>query len=70
MTVRAWLAITDNVRTDLDYAATALTQRASFVNNTYTVPTTDIGNIPSRQSLSKILEIQADNGDQGGNITA
>ena len=65
---RAWLAISDNVRTDLDLAAEALTQRASFVNNTYTVPTTDIGNIPSRQSLSKILEIQPDNGDQGGNL--
>jgi hypothetical protein len=65
---RAWIAISDNVRTDLDYAANALTQRASFVNNTYTVPTTDIGNIPSRQSLSQILEIKPDNGDQGGNI--
>ena len=65
----AWLAISDNVRTDLDYATQALTQRASFVNNTYTVPTTDIGNIPSRQSLSKILEIEPDNGDQGGNVT-
>jgi hypothetical protein len=64
----AWLAISDNVRTDLDLAAGALTQRASFVNNTYTVPTTDVGNIPSRQSLSKILEIQPDNGDQGGNL--
>jgi hypothetical protein len=65
---RAWLAISDNVRTDLDYAANALTQRASFVNNTYTVPTTDVGNIPSRQSLSQILEIKPDNGDQGGNL--
>jgi hypothetical protein len=65
---KAWLAISDNVRTDLDYASQALTQRASFVNNTYTVPTSDIGNIPSRQSLSKILEIQPDNGDQGGNL--
>jgi hypothetical protein len=65
---RAWVAITDNVRTDLDYATQALTQRASFVNNTYTVPTTDIGNIPSRQSLSEILEIKPDNGDQGGNL--
>lgn len=65
---RAWVAITDNVRTDLDYATESLTQRSSFVNNTYTVPTTDIGNIPSRQSLSKILEIQPDNGDQGGNL--
>jgi hypothetical protein len=66
---RAWVAITDNVRTDLDYATQALTQRASFVNNTYTVPTTDQGNIPSRQSLSEILEPQPDNGNQGGNIT-
>jgi len=65
---RAWLAISDNVRTDLDYATNALTQRASFVNNLYTVPTTDIGNIPSRQSLSQILEIKPDNGDQGGNL--
>jgi hypothetical protein len=65
---KAWLAISDNVRTDLDYASGALTQRASFVNNDYTVPTTDIGNIPSRQSLSKILEITPDNGDQGGNL--
>jgi hypothetical protein len=65
---RAWIAITDNVRTDLDYASGALTQRASFVNNPYTVPTTDIGNIPSRQSLSQILEIKPDNGDQGGGL--
>lgn len=65
---RAWLAISDNVRTDLDYASDALTQRAGFVNNPYTVPTTDVGNIPSRQSLSEILEIKPDNGDQGGNL--
>ena len=65
----AWLAISDNVRTDLDLASGALTQRASFVNNTYTVSTTDQGNIPSRQSLSQILKPNADNGNQGGNIT-
>jgi hypothetical protein len=63
----SWVKIEDNVRTDLDLAAGALTQRASFVNNTYTVSTTDLGNIPSRQSLSEILKPQADNGDQGGN---
>ena len=62
-----WVKIEDNVRTDLDLAQGALTQRASFVNNTYTVPTTDLGNIPSRQSLSQILQPQADNGDAGGN---
>ena len=66
---RAWVKIEDKVRTDLDLSPLALTQRSSFVNNTYTVPTTDLGNIPSRQSLSQILKPQADNGDQGGNIT-
>ena len=64
----SWVKIEDNVRTDLDLASGALTQRASFVNNTYTVSTTDMGNIPSRQSLSQILKPQADNGDQGGNL--
>ena len=65
---KAWTAVSDNVRTDLDLATGALTQRASFVNNTYTVSTTDQGNIPSRQSLSQILEIKPDNGDQGGGL--
>jgi hypothetical protein len=65
---RTWIKIEDNVRTGLDLADDALTSRASFVNNTYTVPTTDLGNIPSRQSLSQILKPQADNGDQGGNL--
>lgn len=65
----SWVKIEDNVRTDLDLASGALTQRAGFVNNTYTVATTDQGNIPSRQSLSQILKPQADNGSQGGNIT-
>ena len=64
----AWLAISDNVRTDLDLADGSLTQRASFVNNPYTVSTTDVGNIPSRQSLSQILQPNADNGNQGGNL--
>jgi hypothetical protein len=65
---RSWTAISDSVRTDLDMATGALTQRASFVNNTYTVSTTDQGNIPSRQSLSQILKPQADNGNQGGDL--
>ena len=65
---RLWVKIEDDVRTDLDLAQTAQTQRASFVNNTYTVNTTDLGNIPSRQSLSEILKPLADNGDQGGNL--
>jgi hypothetical protein len=63
-----WIKIEDNVRTDLDLATNALTQRASFVNNEYTVATTDMGNIPSRQSLSEIFKPQADNGDAGGNL--
>ena len=66
---RAWIKIEDKVRTGLDLSQNAETQRASFVNNTYTVSTTDMGNIPSRQSLSQILKPNADNGDQGGNIT-
>jgi hypothetical protein len=64
-----WVKIEEDVRTDLNLANPgALSQRASFVNNTYTVPTTDMGNIPSRQSLSEILKPLADNGDQGGNL--
>ena len=66
---RSWVKIEEKVRTDLFLANPgAETQRASFVNNTYTVATTDMGNIPSRQSLSQILKPLADNGDQGGNI--
>jgi len=64
----AWIAISDDVRTPLDWGPENLTQRSSFVNNTYTVPTKDQGNIPSRQSLSELLKPQADNGDQGGNL--
>ena len=78
---RTWVKIEDNVRTGLNFEsstnsqaspgeplqADALTLRAGFVNNPYTVPTTDLGNIPSRQSLSQILRPQADNGDAGGN---
>ena len=64
----AWVAISDDVRTPLDWGPENLTQRSSFVNNTYTVPTKDQGNIPSRQSLSELLRPEADNGDQGGNL--
>jgi len=65
---RSWVKIEDKVRTGVAFAENALSQRASFVNNPYTVPTTDLGNIPSRQSLSQILKPNADNGDQGGNL--
>lgn len=64
-----WVSIESAVRTDLDLAPASDTLRNSFVNNPYTVSTTDLGNIPSRQSLSEILRPLADNGEQGGNIT-
>lgn len=71
-----WVKIEEKVRTGLNLAtgtesvptAAAQTQRASFVNNPYTVSTTDMGNIPSRQSLSEILKPNADNGDAGGHL--
>ena len=71
-----WVKIEDAVRTGLDFetkdqfgaVADAKTQRAGFVNNPYTTSTTDIGNIPSRQSLSQVLKPLADNGDQGGHL--
>jgi len=58
----AWVKIEEKVRTDLDYSENAQTLRASFVNNTGNVSTTDRGSIPSRQSLSEILKPRADNG--------
>ena len=65
---RAWVKIEDNVRTNLNNGPANKTLRSSFVNNTYTVQTTDLGNIPSRQSLSEILKPRADNGDDNGNL--
>ncbi len=64
---RKWIKIEDAVRTDLTNGPDNQTLRSRFVNNTYTVPTTDLGNIPSRQSLSELLKPRADNGDDGGN---
>jgi len=64
----SWVKIEDNVRTDLTNGPANKTLRSSFVNNTYTVPTTDLGNIPSRQSLSELLKPKADNGDDNGNL--
>jgi hypothetical protein len=61
-----WIKIEDNVRTNLNNGVTNDTLRSTFVNNTYTVNTTDQGNIPSRQSLSEILRPRADNGSQNG----
>jgi hypothetical protein len=65
---RRWIKIEEKVRTNLTNGATNYTQRSRFVNNEYTVNTKDLGNIPSRQSLSQILQPKADNGDQGGNL--
>lgn len=62
----AWIKIEEKVRTNLNNGPTNNTLRSGFVNNSYTVPTTDMGNIPSRQSLSEILKPRADNGDAGG----
>lgn len=67
---KSWVRISDNVRTELDWGAGNGTQRNSFVENPYTVATTDQGNIPSRQSLSQLLKPLADNGNQGGNKPA
>ena len=67
---RSWIKIEDSVRTNLTNGPMNNTLRSTFVNNTYTVPTTDQGNIPSRQSLSDLLKPQADNGNQGGNKPA
>ena len=61
-----WVKIEDKVRTNLNNGSSNDTLRSTFVNNTYTVPTTDMGNIPSRQSLSKMFRPKADNGDQSG----
>ena len=61
-----WVKVDDKVRTDLNNGPTNKTLRSGFVNNTATVSTKDLGNIPSRQSLSEILRPRADNGDQGG----
>lgn len=66
-TQKRWVRVEDKVRTNLNNGSTNDTLRSGFVNNTYTVPTTDLGNIPSRQSLSQILRPRADNGDQNGN---
>ena len=63
-----WVKIEDKVRTNLNNGETNDTLRSTFVNNTYTVSTTDMGNVPSRQSLSEILKPRADNGDQNGNL--
>ena len=67
----AWVKIEDKVRTKVAFEELGNnipSLRSSFVNNPYTTSTTDMGNIPQRQSLSEALKPLADNGDQGGNL--
>lgn len=66
---RRWIKLDSSVRTDLNNGPANETLRSSFVNNTYTVNTTDQGAVPSRQSLSELLRPRADNGNDGGNKT-
>lgn len=63
-----WIKIENITRTNLTPGPDNDTLRSSFVNNTYTVSTTDQGNIPSRQGLSQILSPDGDNGNQGGDF--
>lgn len=65
---KTWIRIEDKVRTNLNNGSANQTLRSGFVNNPYTTATTDVGNIPQRQSLSQALKPKADNGDQGGNL--
>jgi hypothetical protein len=67
---RRWIKIESDVRTNLTPGATNNTLRSGFVNNTYTTPTTDQGNIPSRQSLSQALRPNDENGNDGGDKPA
>jgi hypothetical protein len=64
----SWIKIESDVRTNLTPGSNNNTLRSSFVNNTYTTSTNDIGNVPQRQSLSQALIPDAANGDQGGNL--
>lgn len=67
---KRWIKVEDKVRTNLNNGPGNNTLRSSFVNNTYTVNTKDMGNVPSRQSLSEALRPKADNGDDNGNKPA
>ena len=67
---RRWIKVESDVRTNLTPGSDNNTLRSSFVNNTYTTPTTDQGNIPSRQSLSQAFDANAENGSDGGDKPA
>lgn len=66
----SWIKIEEAVRSELTPGPDNNSLRSSFVNNAYTTPTNDQGNIPSRQSLSQALRPRADNGDRGGDQPA
>jgi hypothetical protein len=52
---RRWVRIEDGVRTNLNNGPENRTLRSGFVNNSDTVNTSDRWSIPSRQSLSDML---------------
>jgi len=54
-----WIKVEDSIRTDLYLDGD--TQRSRFFNNTDTISTEDRGDIPSRQSLSDLLDPKKDN---------
>jgi len=54
-----WIKIEDGVRSDIYLNGN--TQRSRFVNNNDTIATTDRGDINSKQGLSDLLTISADN---------
>lgn len=56
-----WVKVEDNIRTDLTPGSDNKSLHSGFVNNSDMVETNDRGNIPSRQSLSKILRPKEDN---------
>lgn len=57
---KMWVEISRNVRTETGLTSEDKSQLSTFINNNSTVPTSDGGSVPSRQSLSKALRIQAD----------
>lgn len=65
-----WLWIEDDVRTEFAFNEGANSRRSYFQNNPYTTVTSDMGRVPSRESLSQAFKPMADNGWQGGNVTA
>jgi len=56
-----WIKIEDQVRTDLTPGVENQSLHSSFVNNSDAVSSSDRGEIPSKQGLSKALKPKADN---------